>query len=87
MIDAHCHLDTCADPTAVDAGLSAIVSVGTDPESCRSDPHTRRAVHSTSGLCMGVHPNSADDATPEARNEIERLAENERVVGVGETGF
>lgn len=90
MIDAHCHLDTCDDSAAVDsdssAGLSAIVSVGTDLASCRKTLALAEQ-HPHVWAVLGVHPNSADEATPEARSEIERLAEQERVVGVGETGF
>ena len=86
MIDAHCHLDTCADPAAVDTGLSAIVSVGTDPASCRATLALAEQ-HPHVWAVLGVHPNSADKATPKARGEIEGLAEHAKVVGVGETGF
>ena len=86
MIDTHCHLDTCGDSAAVGAGLSAIVSVGTDPESCRKTLALAEQ-HAHVWAVLGVHPNSADEATPEARAVIEGLAEHERVVGIGETGF
>ncbi len=89
MIDTHCHLDACDDPV-VDAGpstgLSAVVSVGTDPESCRNTLALAEQ-HPHVWAVLGIHPNSADKATPEAKAVIERLAEHSKVVGVGETGF
>lgn len=86
MIDTHCHLDSCSVPEAVDARLSAIVSVGTDAASCRRTVALTEQ-HESVWAALGVHPNSADEATAEARAAIETLAAHPRVVGVGETGF
>lgn len=86
MIDTHCHLDSCDDPGAVGPTLEAIVSIGTDAESCRSTLALAEQ-HKNVWAVLGVHPNSVDEATPEVRTEIERLAEHPKVVGVGETGF
>lgn len=86
MIDTHCHLDACDDAAAVDPGLSAIVSIGSGPESCREILAIAER-HSSVWAVLGVHPNNADEATLEARSEIERLAEHPKVVGIGETGF
>lgn len=86
MIDTHCHLDSSQDPDAADPSLAAIMSVGTDLTSCQN----------TLKLCddypnvwavLGVHPNSADEATPKTRNGIEALLAHPKVVGIGETGF
>lgn len=86
MMDTHCHLDSVEDPDAVDSALAAIVSVGTDEESCQKTLLLAEQ-HENVWAVLGVHPNSADEATPVVRAEIERLAEHPRVVGIGETGF
>lgn len=86
MIDTHCHLDSCPLPDAVDTDLKAIVSVGTDAASCRRTVALAEQ-HKNVWAVLGVHPNSADEATAAAKAEIEALAAHPRVVGVGETGF
>ena len=87
MIDTHCHLDACDDPTeAADPSLAAIISVGTDEASCHRTLELADRFQNVWAV-LGVHPNSADEATPEVRAEIERLAEHPKVVGIGETGF
>lgn len=86
MIDTHCHLES--DSLTIDAlaGLSAAVSVGTNLESCRQTLGLAEA-HAQVWAVLGVHPNSADEATLETRKAIERLCEHPKVVGIGETGF
>ena len=87
MIDTHCHLDACDAPAeAADPSLAAIVSVGTDEASCRRTLELADKFQNVWAV-LGVHPNSADEATPEVRTEIERLVEHPKVVGIGETGF
>ena len=87
MIDTHCHLDAWDDPAdAADPNLAAIVSVGTDEASCRRTVKLAETLPNVWAV-LGVHPNSADEATPEVRAEIESLADHPKVVGVGETGF
>ncbi|NBC94892.1 MAG: YchF/TatD family DNA exonuclease [Deinococcus-Thermus bacterium] len=88
MIDSHCHLDRVPDlGAALDNDLRAMVTIGTDPERCREavrlagrEPRVFAAV--------GLHPNEAsrvdDDA---ARAVVAELAEDPRVVAIGETGF
>ena len=86
MTDTHCHLDACDIPDAVDPGLAAIVSVGTDEASCRRTLELAETFENVWAV-LGVHPNSADEATPALRAEVEALAEHPKVVGIGETGF
>jgi TatD DNase family protein len=86
MIDTHCHLDSCTEPGAADPSLAAIVSVGTDPASCRRTLELAEH-HPNVWAVLGVHPNSAAKATPAARAEIERLVMHPKCVGIGETGF
>lgn len=88
MIDSHCHLDACDDPeAAVDPTLRAIVTIGTTVDSDRAA--TRLAgSHGNVWAAVGIHPNNASDAdTPEVREAVAALAQEPRVVGIGETGF
>jgi len=88
VIDTHCHLDRCEDPTAaVDPQLAALVTVGTDLERSRWAVSAARR-HPNVYAAVGVHPNDARlAADPEVRAGIEALAEDPLVVGIGETGF
>ena len=88
MIDSHCHLDFCEDTTAaVDPSLRAMVSVGTTVE--RSQATVKLAKrYPNVWAAVGIHPNSASDASSETvREAIEDLARHPRVVAIGETGF
>jgi len=88
MIDSHCHLDHCPDPeAAVDPELRAIVTIGTTVERCRAAVSAAER-HPNVWAAVGIHPNDASEALdPEARAEVERMAEHRRVVAIGETGF
>lgn len=94
MIDTHAHLDYPqykGDRDAVlrrawEAGLTAIVTIGTDLTSSRravalaeSDPRLYAAV--------GIHPSEAGRARPEAYPALTDLARHHRVVAIGETGL
>lgn len=92
-VDAHCHLDH-HDQLAADeqvmraraAGVTTLVTVGTDLASARQAIDTARR-HDGVWAVVGIHPNDATDATPDVLAAIERLAREEVVVGVGETGL
>ena len=86
MIDTHCHLESDSLTDDALAGLSAAVSVGTNLERCRRTLGLAEA-HPQVWAVLGVHPNSADEATLETRRLIEGLCEHPKVVGIGETGF
>jgi len=96
LIDAHTHLDACgvSDAPGVRAlldraaavGVAAVVTIADDLESARWvtravewDPRAYGAV--------ALHPTRTGALTPDARAEIERLANHPRVVAVGETGM
>jgi TatD DNase family protein len=92
VIDAHTHLDLCEPPdselvaAAVAAGVSRIVTVGTDGASCRAAlaaaedfPQVYAAV--------GRHPNSATGFDDADLAELEALVAHPRCVAVGETGL
>lgn len=94
MIDTHAHLDYPQykeDREAVlrrawEAGLAAIVTIGTDLAS------SRRAVALAEGdprlyAAVGVHPGEAGRARPEAYRALDGLVRHPRVVAVGETGL
>ncbi len=96
LIDAHTHLDACGAADAEDlrpildragaVGVRAVVTIADDLASARWavraadwDPRVYAAV--------ALHPTRANALTPEAKEEIERLAVHPRVVAIGETGM
>jgi TatD DNase family protein len=94
LIDTHAHLDFpdfASDFDAVldratAAGVTRIISIGTSIES------SRRAValaekYPQVFAVIGVHPNSAHEAEGDFIGELRALAQNPRVVGLGETGL
>ena len=89
-VDSHCHLQSLEDPAggierAREAGVSGMVCVGTDLETSRKalDLATR---HRDIRATVGLHPHDAWKL-PAEWELLEPLAQAERVVGVGETGF
>lgn len=91
--DSHCHLHLVEEESSLDdavtaargAGVSGIVAIGIDV------PSSRRALDIATEYSLwssaGVHPNSANEWTPEARGVMEELLADGRVVAVGETGL
>ncbi len=79
MIDCHTHLDRCEPPdaqlvaAALEAGVTRLVTVGTDGASCRA--------------ALGRHPNEASGFDDADLSELEALASHERCVAIGETGL
>lgn len=87
MTDTHCHLDRCDDPrAAADPTLAALVTIGTDAARSAEAVALARELPNV-WAAVGVHPTDASEVRdPEAREAIERLARDERVVAIGETG-
>jgi len=94
MIDTHAHVhDPAFDPDrdevlarAADAGISKIITVGTD----LADSRRALAVAASSGLAatIGIHPHEAKDAPPDIAAAFDQiLEEGERPIAVGETGL
>ncbi|MDX6387471.1 MAG: TatD DNase family protein, partial [Gaiellaceae bacterium] len=89
MIDTHAHLDALEDPAAAvararDAGVTRIVSVGTDPVSwAKTLPLAEE--HEGVYLAAGVHPQEAESEVD--FRELERLLQHPKVVAVGEIGL
>ena len=92
MIDSHTHLDTCAPPddelvaAAVAAGVTKLVTIGTDGASCRSALAAAEAFPQVYAA-VGRHPNSAHGFDGADLAELRALADHPRCVAIGETGF
>jgi TatD DNase family protein len=89
VIDTHAHLDALDDPGAAierarAAGVSRIISIGTDPSSW-AEVLSLAEQHDEVYAVMGLHPH---EATPSFDLEaLPRLLQHPKVVGVGETGL
>ncbi|MEI6351102.1 MAG: TatD family hydrolase [Verrucomicrobiota bacterium] len=94
IIDTHAHLDFPEFAGEIDAlieraasvGVTRIVTIGTNVEG------SRRAValaEQYPGVyaAIGIHPNSAMEAEPDAIEALRELAKSPRVVAIGETGL
>jgi len=92
LVDTHAHLDLLEEDLAEAlerakaAGVAGVVTIGIDV------PSSRRAVELAHTFpqvraVVGMHPHDAMDLDDAALRELRRLAEDERVVGIGETGL
>jgi len=92
LIDSHTHLDMCEPPAAElvaaarVAGVSRLVTVGTDSESCRA---ALAAAEEFQGVyaAIGRHPNEAAGFDHAVLEELRELAAHEKCVAIGETGL
>jgi TatD DNase family protein len=89
VIDSHTHLDVCEPPdeelvaAALEAGVVRMLTVGTDPQSCRDALAAAERFESVYAA-VGCHPNVAgllDEAL------LRELAAHPRCVAIGETGL
>ena len=91
MIDTHAHLAALDDPDeavarAAEAGVTRILTVGTDVED------GRRALalaerHERVFAILGIHPHEAGTATTEDLAALRELLQHPKAVAVGETGL
>jgi len=94
LIDTHCHLtfdDLLGDIEQVlqrsrAAGVTSWITVGTDTE------ENRKAIELAGRFdnmyaAIGIHPHDAKSVTAGTIAELKKLAENEKVVAIGETGL
>lgn len=94
VVDAHCHLDLLDAPVgevvsaAAAVGVTRLLSIGVDVETSRWQAAVA-AEHPAVWAAVAIHPNEAGAgvATPEALDEIARLATLPQVRAVGETGL
>jgi TatD DNase family protein len=91
VIDTHAHLDALDDTgdavaRARDAGVTTILTVGTDVEGCKKALELAEQ-HSGVFAILGIHPHEAGTATSEDVAQVRELLEHPRAVGVGEMGL
>ena len=94
LVDTHAHLmdpafDTDRDDVlerAREAGVAGLVLVGYDLASSRAAIDLARRIEGASAT-VGIHPNSAADASENDFEEISQLANSPEVVAIGETGL
>jgi len=92
MVDSHTHLHLCEGSAAAlvkaagEVGVTKLVTVGTDPESCRA---ALAAAEQSPGVyaAIGRHPNSATGFDDADLVELQILAAHEKCVAIGETGL
>jgi TatD DNase family protein len=92
VIDSHTHLDstpgTDAEIVAAarEAGVTRILTIGTDAESCRRARAAADA-HPEVWFAAGHHPNNATGYTGRHTEELRGLASHPRCAAIGETGL
>jgi TatD DNase family protein len=89
VIDTHAHLDALDDPAeavarAGEAGVTRIISIGTDPDSWASTLQIAEE-HECVYVVAGLHPHEA--ARDLDRDGLAQLLHHPKVVGVGEIGL
>jgi TatD DNase family protein len=91
VIDTHAHLDALDDPGEVvararEAGVTRILTVGTDVAGCRRALELADA-HDGLFAILGIHPHEANDATEADVAEVRSLLAYPKAVGAGEMGL
>lgn len=94
MIDVHCHLNFHAFEKdydevikrAVDAGVEKIINVGTKIDSSQKAIELSKDYSNLYSI-VGVHPHHADKMENGWEKELEKLAQNKKVVAIGEIGL
>jgi len=93
FVDTHCHLDhhdglSAADQVAraAEADVTTMITVGTDMASSTQAVATAQRFEGV-WAAVGIHPNDSMESTPQVLDVIERLAQEEGVVAIGETGL
>jgi len=94
LIDTHCHLtfdELAGDVEAViarsrDVGVTGWITVDTDTQQNRKAIELAKKFENMYAA-VGIHPHDARDATAETMVELKELAQNEKVVAIGETGL
>jgi TatD DNase family protein len=92
VIDSHTHLDSTpgTDAEIVEAaraaGVTRILTIGTDAESCRRAQAAADA-HDDVWFAVGHHPNSATGYSDAITDELREIARHPRCAAIGETGL
>jgi TatD DNase family protein len=94
LIDTHCHLtfdDLSGDIDAViersiAASVTGWVTVGTDPQQNQKAVELAER-YENMYAAVAIHPHDAKTVTSDTIAELKRLAKNQKVVAIGETGL
>ncbi len=94
LIDTHCHLTFDQIINEVDAvigrsraaGVTSWITVGTDNQQNRKAIELAES-HENMYAAVGIHPHEAGNINVEILAEFKRLAQNPKVVAIGETGL
>ena len=91
MIDTHAHLTALDDADeavarAAEAGVTRILTVGTDSEDCREALKLAER-HEGVFAILGIHPHEAGTATADDVGALRELLAHPKAVAVGETGL
>jgi TatD DNase family protein len=91
LIDSHCHLDTFGDELdavltrAAEAGVGEVVTISTR---LAQAPELIAMTRRPGVWCtVGVHPHNAGEGPVADASDIAALADNPRVIGIGESGL
>ncbi len=96
IVDSHCHLDfedfrgdlATVLESARRAGIIAMVCVGSGGDLATAERAVALAKQEADVFAaIGIHPHDAAKMTPEIWAGLEKLAQEARVVGIGETGL
>ncbi len=94
LIDTHCHLtfdDLSGDIDAViersiAAGVTGWITIGTDPQQNQKAVELAERYENIYAA-VAIHPHDAKTVTADTIDELKKLAQNEKVVAIGETGL
>ena len=96
MIDTHAHLDVCASACAAspdelvgraaEAGVTRIITVGSDIESCKRALAFAERYEGVFAI-LGIHPHEAGGDDASRLPELRQMLSHERAVAVGEIGL
>jgi TatD DNase family protein len=91
VIDTHAHLTALDDADeavgrAAKAGVTRILTVGTDLDDCREALAVAERHHGVFAI-LGIHPHAAGNATTVDLAELRELLGHPKAVAVGETGL
>jgi TatD DNase family protein len=92
VIDTHTHLDALEDDPADvvararEAGVTRILTVGTDVAGCRRALELADQ-HDEVYAILGIHPHGANDATDDDIVDVRSLLAHPKAVGAGEMGL
>jgi TatD DNase family protein len=92
VIDTHTHLDALEDDPADvvararDAGVTRILTVGTDVVGCRRALELADR-HAEVYAILGIHPHGANDATDDDVAQVRSLLAHPKAVAAGEMGL